>query len=167
MQRVNRCVYDAALGLESLDATVGRWVVDAVVQAAALLAIHGLTHDDVAGVDHVAKLADVHVDLRAKEELLSLLVDDVEAGPSALQAEVRADDAHVGLHDLLHFGLRVGNEVELLVWHGAGVDPVGDVLAEGELLDARDAMLGSEVGIDYGLDQGVRSQTVAAMEAGA
>ena len=110
--------------------------------AAAFLALHGLAHDDVASVDHIAKFADIHIDLRAEEELLGLFVEDVETGPCTLQTEFGADDADVGLHDLLYFGLRVGDEVKFLLTYGASIDPIGNVSAIGELVDAGDAVLG-------------------------
>ena len=62
---------------ESLNTTIGGWVVDGVVATAAFLAFHSLAHDDVAGVNHVAEFANVHVDLRAEEEFLGLFVEDV------------------------------------------------------------------------------------------
>ena len=132
--------------------------------AAAFLTLHSLAHDDVAGVDHVAEFANVHVDLRAEEELLSLFVKDVESGPSTLQAELGTDDADVGLHDLLNFGLRVGDEVEFLLAYAAGIDPVGDVGAISEFIDTGDAVLGCQVGIDDGFDEGVGGKAVAAVQ---
>ena len=123
------------------------------MEAAAFLALHGLAHDDVASIDHVAELADFHIDLRAEEEFLCFLVEVVEARPGTLQSQVRADDADIGLHDLLHLGLRVADEVELLVWYGTRIDPVRNVFTERELGDAWDGMLGSEVGIDDCLDE--------------
>ena len=90
---------------ESFNPAVGGWVVDGIVAATAFLAFHSLAHDDVARVDHVAEFADVLVNLRAEEELLGLFVEDIEACPGALETELRADDADVGLHDLLHFDL--------------------------------------------------------------
>lgn len=63
-------------------------IVGGVVQSAALLALDSLTCDEVAHVNHVAQLADVAARLYALEEFLGLLVEQVEAVPRTLQAQV-------------------------------------------------------------------------------
>ena len=77
-------------------------IVDVVVQAAALLAFHCLTHDEVAYVDDVAQFAQLAAHDALLEELLGLLVQEVEAVPGTFKAQVGTHDAHVCAHNLLH-----------------------------------------------------------------
>lgn len=71
------------------------------MKASGLLALFGLAHDEVADVDDVAQLAYLAGGFGALEQALGLLVEDVEAVPSSVEAEVGADDAHVGTHYLV------------------------------------------------------------------
>ena len=130
-------------------------IVDGVVQAAALLALHGLACDEVAHVDHVAQLAQFARGLAAFEQAFGLLVEDVQAVPGTGEAHVAAHDAHVGLHDLVHLLDALGDEYALLGRDGALVVPFGDVLVEVVAVDHAERVACCRVGVDHGLDERV------------
>ena len=77
-------------------------IVRGVVQAAAFLALKGLARDEIAYVNHIAKLADFGRGLDALEELFGFFVEQVEACPGPLEAQVAAHDADIVGHDLSH-----------------------------------------------------------------
>ena len=58
------------------------------MEAAGFLAFLGLAHDQIADVDDIAQLADLARRLGALEELLRFLIEDVEAVPGAVEAQV-------------------------------------------------------------------------------
>ena len=142
-------------------------VVDGVVQAAALLALERLAGDEVAHVNHVAQLANVAGSLYVLVKFLSLLVEQVEACPSTLQAQVGAHNAHIGRHNLFHLLHVLCYEHLLLVGERTLVVPFGHAVVEVVLVDVLNRMLGCCVGVNYCLDERVAGQTVAAMQPGA
>lgn len=73
------------------------------METAGLFALLGLAHDEIADVDDVAQLADLARSLRAFEQALGLLVEDIETVPCTVEAQIAADDADVCSHDLVDF----------------------------------------------------------------
>ena len=134
------------------------------MQSAALLALDGLSCDEVAHVNHVAQLADVAARLYALEELLGLLVEQVETVPRTLQAQVGAHDAHVVGHYLAHLLHALRDEHLLLVGHRALVVPLRHLLVEVVLVYVLQRVLGSSVGVHHSLDERVARQSVAAVQ---
>ena len=61
-------------------------IVDGEVESARLLALLGLTHDQIADIDNITQLADLSRCLGAFEEFLGLLIENVKTVPGALQA---------------------------------------------------------------------------------
>ena len=140
-------------------------IVDGVVQAATFLALHGLFRDEVTHIDHVAQFAQLARGFAALEETFGLLVEDVQAVPSAGETHVTAHDAHIRLHNLVHLLHALCDKYTLFVTDGALVVPFGDVFVEVVTLQHTQGMLGSRVGIDHGFDERVRGQTVTAVQA--
>jgi hypothetical protein len=139
-------------------------IIDGVVQPAALFALDGLAGDEIADVDHVAEFADVLGGFDPLEEFFGLFVEQVETCPGTFEAEVAAYNAYVVRHDLTYFFLVLRNEHFFFVGHGAVVVPFRDGVVESVGVDMADGVGCCFVGIDYGLDEGVARQTVAAMQ---
>ena len=142
-------------------------VVYGIVEPAALLALQGLTHYEVCDVDDVAQLAQLARRLAGLEEPFGLLIEDVEAVPGPLQAQVGAHYANVITHDLVHFLHRLCDENHLLRMRGAGIVPFRHVGAQLVAFDGLRRVGGRRVGIYHGLYQRVGCQTVAAVQTGA
>ena len=137
------------------------------MEASRFLAFLGLAHDEVADVDYVAQLAYLARCLGAFEQALGFLVEDVEAVPGAVEAQVGTHDAYVGAHYLIHLADALGDEHHLLGVAGAFVVPCRHVGAAAESVNAGCGVAGGCVGIYHGLDERVGGQTVAAVQAGA
>lgn len=142
-------------------------IIKGIVEAAALVALFGLAHDEVAYIDDVAELADFARGFGAFEEFLGLLVEDVEAVPGAVEAQVGAHDAHIGAHDLVHLADALGDEHHLLGVACALVVPFGHIVAEADVGELLHGMLRCGLGVDHSLDERVGGEAVAAVEAGA
>ncbi len=146
---------------------VDRGIVDGVMEAARLLALLGLAHDEVTDVDDVAQLADLAGGFRRLEKALGLFVKDVEAVPCAVEAQVGAHDSDVGAHDLVHLADALGYEHHLFGVARPLVVPVGHVGTELVVGRVFNRVAGGRVGVDYRLNQRVGGQAVAAVEPGA
>ena len=85
-------------------------VVGGEVQASTLLTLEGPARNQITHVDHVAELANVLRGFDALEEALCLLIEHVETVPGTVQAQVRADDAHIVRHNLIDFLHALGDE---------------------------------------------------------
>lgn len=142
-------------------------IVERVVEAAALLAFLGLAHDQVADVDDVAQLADLARRLGAFEQFLCLLVEDVEAVPGAVEAQVGAHDADICTHDLVDLADALGDEHHLLGMARALVVPGGHIVAEAVAGHYLGGVARSCVGIYHCLYERIGGQTVAAVQTGA
>ena len=110
-------------------------VVYGVVQATAFLAFKSLSSDEIAYVNHVAQLADVFGWLDAFEQMLCLFIEEVEAFPCSVEAQVGADYSDVGRHDLSHFLYVLGYEHFLLIGHCALIIPFWHSVVEFILVD--------------------------------
>lgn len=137
------------------------------MESAGLFALFGLAHDEIANVDDVAQLAYLARGLAALEELLGLLIEDVEAVPGAVEAQVGAHYADVCAHDLPYLLDTLGDEHHLLGVARSLVVPRRDIGAERVVVDHAAGVARRSVGIDDGLDQRVGRQAVAAVKAGA
>ena len=130
-------------------------VVDGVVEASRLVALHCLTHNQVAHIYYIAQLANLSTHLARLEELLGLLIENVESVPGAVQTQIAADYSHVCAHDFAHFLGTLRDEHHLLGVLRALVVPLGDILAEGVLVDVLHAVLCSCIGIYNSLNERV------------
>ena len=139
-------------------------VVDGVVKTTALLALDSHAGDEVTYIDHVAKLAELLAYLHTLEEVLGLLIEQVEAIPCSLQAEVAAHDAYIVAHAFAHFLHALGNQYLLLIGQGALVIPCWYLVVEVVLVYMLQAVLGCCVGINHCLDEGVAGKAVATMQ---
>lgn len=118
-----------------------RGIVKGVVQAAAFLAGHGVTHDEVADIDKVTQLADFWVEDGLLVEVLRFTIEDFETVESALQTQVGAHDADIATHNGLQLLAFLRDEHHFLVKDGALTVPVGHVVAEldvGQILHRTD-----------------------------
>ena len=115
------------------------------MQAAALLAVHGIANDQVPHVDDVAQFANLGDQHRFLIQLLGLTVKDVKTVEGALQAQVGAHNAHITRHDGLHLLHRLRDEHHLLVEYGTLGVPVGNSIAEVDIADTQ--LLGSKLEI--------------------
>ena len=141
-----------------------RGVVEGVVEAAALLAGHGVAHDEVADVDEVAELADFRIQDGLLVEFLGLAVEDLETVEGALQTQVGTHDADIAAHDGLQLLALLRDEHHLLVEDGAFAVPVGHVVAD---LDARQVFDSPDTGTvreDQSFEQGIGRQTVGTVQ---
>ena len=103
-----------------------------------LIVVYGvksLSSDEIAYVDHVAQLADVFGWLDAFEQMLCLFIEEVEAFPCSVEAQVGADYSDVGRHDLSHFLYVLGYEHFLLIGHCALIIPFWHSVVEFILVD--------------------------------
>ena len=141
-----------------------QWIIDGIVQTAALLAFDGHAGDEIPHVDHVAKLAEVTRDLHALEERLGLLIEQIEAVPCTLQTQVGAYDTYIVRHDLTHLFVGLGDEHVLLVGKSAFIVPCRHLVVEVIVVDMLNTVFGGSVGIDDGLDERVAGQSVATMQ---
>ena len=121
--------------------------------------------DQVADVDLVAELAELHRDVASVVEVLSLAVDNLEAVEGTLEAEITADDADIAAHDLLDLLVGLRDKNHLLVVDSSGVVPVGDVRPERREGSDLDRVLGGDVGIDERFEETIGRETVGAVEA--
>ena len=129
-----------------------------------LLELAALLDDQVGHGDHVAQLAQLAVGFGLGVELLGLLEEDRQAPHGALEREVRAHDAHVVGHDLLHLALRLDEHEHLLGVLRPLEVPVGNALLEVDLVDQAGRVAGGLVGVDHGFDERVGGQAVGAVQ---
>ena len=140
-------------------------IVNRVVQASALLALQGEARDEIAHVDHIAQLADVLRCLHALKQSFRLFIEHVQSVPGAVQSQVRAHDAHIVRHNLVHLLHALRNQHLLLVGHRALVVPFGHAFVKVIQVDVLQRVASGSIGIDHGLDERVAGQAVAAVQA--
>ena len=91
----------------------------ALVQTAALMAIHGVLDNQVADIDHITQFADFRNQNGFLIEIFRFPVQNLQTVESALQTDVGADNAHIIAHDGLQLFARLGNQYHLLIKHSA------------------------------------------------
>jgi hypothetical protein len=104
-----------------------RRIIESVVQTSGFVALFGLAHNQIADVDDVAEFANLTRGFRAFEQTLCLLIKDVKTVPCTVKAQVAANDADIGTHNLIYLFDALSDEYHLLGVASAFVVPVGNV----------------------------------------
>ena len=142
-------------------------IVDGIMEAARIVALLGLAHNQVTHVDDIAQFADFARGFGALEEFLGFLIENVETVPSAVQTEVRAHDAHVCAHNLIDFSNTLCDKHHFFGVARAFIVPFRHIVADGYVVDTVDSVFSRCIGIYHCFNQRVGSQAVATMYSGA
>ena len=135
------------------------------MQAARFFALDGLPRNEIAYIDHISQLADVGRSLHALKQLFGLFVKQIQARPSPFQAQIAANDADIIGHYLPHFAHILRNQYLLFVGHRPLIVPFGHTFIKCIFVDMGYRMFRRLFCVDYGFNQRIACQPIAAVQA--